>query len=130
MTASPRFRSLTVLLGLAAALAFAGPPLVSDAAAAQPLAVSPGTSSVAAGGSVAFKASGGKSPYTWTLETNGTGGTISGSGHYTAGPTGGATDVVQVTDATGATATATVTVTGTAAGPAASPDATIRPPNQ
>jgi hypothetical protein len=57
-------------------------------------------------------ASGGSPPYTFSLATNGSGGTINASsGVYTAGTTAGVTDTVRVTDAAGNASNATVTVT-------------------
>ena len=50
--------------------------------------------------------------YTWTLATNASGGSIDGSGHYTAGPTGGVVDVVRLTDSSGEWSSARVTVKG------------------
>ena len=131
MSASLRRITLTVMTGCVAALLSVGPGLTSRAVAAPALALSPSTGKVGPGGTVAFKASGGKSPYAWTLATNASGATLSASGAYKAGPTAGVTDVVQVTDATGATATATVTVGGTMSAPAGeTSDGTIRPPTQ
>ncbi len=64
-------------------------------------------------GSYTYTASGGSGTgYTWSLTSNGSGGTINPStGAYTAGATGGVTDVIQVTDSLGNTLTANVTIT-------------------
>jgi predicted secreted protein len=76
------------------------------------LAVSPSQVTVAVGASQTFTASGGSGTgYAWDLATNNSGGAITAAGIYTAGATGGVTDVVRVTDSASHTATATVTVT-------------------
>jgi hypothetical protein len=75
------------------------------------VSVSPATASVAPRGTQAFTAQGGSGSYTWTLATNGSGGTVDATGLYTAGSTGATTDVVKATDSLGNIATATVTVT-------------------
>ncbi len=62
-------------------------------------------------GSIAFTSSGGSGVgYTWSLATNASGGSIAATGGYTAGSTGSVTDVIQVTDSLGGTATSSVTV--------------------
>jgi hypothetical protein len=58
-----------------------------------------------------FTAFGGEGPYQWAFVTNASSGSLSAAGAYTAGPTGGVTDVVGVTDSHGAQVTATVRVT-------------------
>jgi len=70
-----------------------------------------GTVTVLAGGQQALTASGGTGPYTWSLSTNNSGGSITSAGVYTAGPTTGVTDTVKVTDSTGASTTISVLVT-------------------
>ena len=93
---------------------------VSMATAA--LAVSPSPVTVAVGASQTFTASGGSGTgYTWDLPTNNSGGVITAAGVYTAGTTGGVTDVVRVTDSALHTATATVTVSMVTAALAVSP---------
>jgi hypothetical protein len=68
-----------------------------------------GTTTVPAGGQVTLTASGGSGPYTWTMTTNGSGGTVTSGGAYTAGPNAG-TDTITVTDANGGSTTITITV--------------------
>jgi len=76
------------------------------------LAFAPATASVAPLGTQAFSASGGSGAgFTWSLLTNLSGGSIvPATGVYTAGLTGGVTDVVRVTDSLGNAAAASVTV--------------------
>jgi hypothetical protein len=57
-----------------------------------------------------FQVVGGTAPFSWSLSTNGSGARVDG-GVYTAGSTGGVTDVVAVTDSAGNTASATVQLT-------------------
>ena len=53
-------------------------------------------------GKVTFVAQGGSGTgFAWTLDPNGSGGSISAAGVYTAGPNGGTTDVVKVVDSLG-----------------------------
>ena len=113
------------MVGLAMALLAVGVPAATDAAPG--LSISPAVAAVAAGGKATFKAGGGTAPYVFSLATNASGGSITPNGAYTAGPTGGVTDVVRVTDAAGGSATAQIAVA--AADGAPSTDAT-RPPNQ
>lgn len=77
-----------------------------------PLAIAPVSASVAPKGSVPFAASGGSNAgFAFAFATNASGGTINATtGAYVAGPTGGVTDVVKVTDSAGASANAKVTV--------------------
>jgi len=75
------------------------------------LVIDPPTATVAPGEQLQFTASGGIGPYSFEITNNESGGTITSDGQYTAGPTGGVTDVVTVTDANGTTKTATVVVT-------------------
>jgi hypothetical protein len=84
------------------------------------LTISPGVATVAPGASRTFTASGGSGAgYSWSFQTNASGGSIGAStGLYTAGSTGGVTDVVTVTDSASAVAVASVTVT---AAPAPAP---------
>jgi len=81
------------------------------------LAIAPTSISVAAGSGVAFVASGGTPPYAWSLAASPSGGFIEVSrGIYTAGATGGTTDVVQLRDSVGAQVQASVTVTAPGGG--------------
>jgi len=75
------------------------------------VAISPSSQTVESGLTQTFTASGGKTPYTYSISTNNTGGSINSStGVYTCGPTTGAgNDTVRVTDANGKTSSATVT---------------------
>jgi uncharacterized phage protein gp47/JayE len=75
-----------------------------------PIILSPATVVVTHGQTQQFTPLGGYGPYTYGFTMNNSGGTISGSGLYTAGGTFPVTDVVQVTDFFGNTATATITV--------------------
>jgi hypothetical protein len=74
------------------------------------LTISPTGASVATGQTQAFTASGGTGSYTWSVSTNNSGGSITSAGVYTAGSTGGVTDVVTVTDSSNASVTTTVAV--------------------
>jgi len=76
------------------------------------LSISPLTLSMMAGGSFTFSAIGGATPYTYSMQSSGSGSpsVTAAGGVYHAGASPG-TDVVKVTDNLGATSTATVTVT-------------------
>lgn len=74
------------------------------------LAINPTMPTTPPLGTVTFTAVGGTAPYVFKLATNASGGTTDTAGHYTAGNTGSVTDVVTVTDSTGATASANVSV--------------------
>jgi hypothetical protein len=101
---------------------------VSAGVQAASLAVSPKTATVAPRGTQQFSATGGSgSGYTWSLTAAPSGGNISASGLYTAGPTPNVVDDVQVTDSAFAVATATVTVGGGVA--IAPPGITLAPGN-
>jgi hypothetical protein len=74
--------------------------------------VSPAQVSLAPGASQTFTATGGSGfSYVWSFKQNKSGGTLTASGAYQAGPVGGVTDVVQVVDSFANSATATVNVT-------------------
>ena len=75
------------------------------------VSISPAFLSIAPKGTQNFSASGGNgAPYTWSLTVNASGGSVNGSGQYTAGSTSG-TDVLKVTDSLNNSATVTITVT-------------------
>ncbi|MGO9766190.1 MAG: hypothetical protein ACLPM8_11125 [Myxococcaceae bacterium] len=75
------------------------------------LVISPASRTLAAGATQVFSPSGGLPPYTWAFIQNPSGGSLSDEGVYQAGPTGGVTDILGVTDYIGVTATATMQVT-------------------
>jgi hypothetical protein len=108
-------------VGLRLALAAAAAALALSALAAGPLVLSPTSALVAAGGTVTFSASGGSGGYKFALTVNESGGSISGSGKYTAGAKGGVSDEVTVTDSAGASVSVLVTVGG-GLGKTSSPD--------
>jgi hypothetical protein len=109
----PRHLAAFALLAALAAPAWAGKPA--------PLAVAPSTATVASGGHVAFKASGGEGGYEYAVTANASGATIDpATGDYTAGAAAG-TDTVTVTDDAGKTATAQVKVQASASSTPAAP---------
>jgi hypothetical protein len=76
------------------------------------IVVSPTQVSLAPGASQTFTARGGSGfDYVWSFKQNKSGGTLTASGVYEAGPVGGVTDVLQVVDSFANSATATVNVT-------------------
>ena len=82
-------------------LSGAGPPLV----------LSPQNPTIGSGFSVPFNASGGVPPYTFSIPTNNSGGSINtATGFYVAGGTFGVQDTVQVTDSNNVSVTTNVTV--------------------
>ena len=97
-------------LGRRLILATAVAALALSAAAAGPLVLSPTSATVAAGGTVSFSASGGSGGYKFSVTVNESGGSINGSGKYTAGAAGGVSDEVTVTDSAGASVSVLVTV--------------------
>ena len=120
-TAAPNTYTLTVT-GTAASATHTTTVTLTVSVGTAALAVSPSQVTVAAGASQTFTASGGSGTgYTWDLATNNSGGAITAAGVYTAGATGGVTDVVRVTDSANHTATATVTVSVATAALAVSP---------
>ena len=78
-----------------------------------PFSINPSKETVASGASQAFSGIGGNPPYTFSIFTNNSFGTIDAkTGMYTAGVDfqGSVTDTVRVTDSVGNTADATITV--------------------
>lgn len=76
-----------------------------------PLSIIPSPAAVAPNGRVNFSGAGGTAPYTYSIVTNRSGGSINAAtGAYLAGPHGEATDVVRVTDTLAAVADANVAV--------------------
>jgi hypothetical protein len=90
-----------------------------------PILLSPAGSSVPPRGSVSFTVLGGGGPYSWAIERNPSGGSITISGEYTAGDHGGVTDVVRVADGAGNGVTAQIAVT---AGVGVAPRSATVPP--
>jgi hypothetical protein len=75
------------------------------------LTISPNSVVVNRGDSQTFAASGGTGPYTFSILTNNSGGSINATtGAYTAGCIGGVIDIIRVTDHAGNTSDATVTI--------------------
>ncbi len=74
------------------------------------VAISPAAPTSPPRGHLTFTAMGGTSSFTYALTTGGSGGSVTSGGVYTAGTTGGTSDVVTVTDTLGNTASATITV--------------------
>jgi hypothetical protein len=73
--------------------------------------VSPAQVSLAPGASQTFTAKGGSGlGYVWSFVHNESGGTLTASGDYRAGPVGGVTDVVEVVDSFANSSMATVNV--------------------
>ena len=105
-TVEPRF-------GHTATLLLSGQVLVaSGSAELYGIIVSPAQVSLAPGASQTFTARGGSGfDYVWSFTQNNSGGTLTASGVYQAGPVGGVTDIVQVVDSFANSATATVNVT-------------------
>jgi hypothetical protein len=88
-----------------------------DVQASSTLHISPISTTLNTGQSQTFGATGGTAPYTFSIATNRSGGSINAStGAYIAGSTGGVTDIVRVIDNTGTTTDATVTVNSAATG--------------
>ncbi|HEX4460596.1 MAG TPA: MYXO-CTERM sorting domain-containing protein, partial [Polyangia bacterium] len=74
------------------------------------LAITPVATTSPPRGTLTFTATGGAGGYSFSLAANGSNGSITTSGAYTAGTTGNATDRVQVVDSNGAIAIARVSV--------------------
>jgi hypothetical protein len=76
------------------------------------IVVSPAQVNLAPGASQIFTARGGSGfDYVWSFQQDNSGGTLTASGDYQAGPVGGVTDVIQVVDSFANSASATVVVT-------------------
>src|SRR5262249_54642331 len=89
------------------------------------VSLSPSLATVPPRGTKTFTASGGSGGYTWSLAVNASGGAISPSGGYQAGPPGNVSAEVRVADSLGGLATAVASVT---AGVSISPaSATVAP---
>lgn len=79
--------------------------------AGSPLQVSPTTTSSPPRGLVSLAASGGTPPYSWSMQSSGSGGTVNATaGEYRAGTIGGTSDVVKVADSAGASAFVSIAV--------------------
>ncbi|MGA2451469.1 MAG: hypothetical protein ABTD50_22665 [Polyangiaceae bacterium] len=92
------------------------------------LAISPASATLAPRATQAFAASGGSaSGYVWSMAAAPSGGTVTSSGLYTAGPAPNVVDQVQVTDSLLNVATANVTVTASLS--IAPPGITLAPGN-
>jgi MYXO-CTERM domain-containing protein len=94
------------------------------------VSASPPSANVAPRGSAAFGADGGSGTgYSWTFQTNLSGGAVTPSGAYTAGDAGAVLDVLRVTDSVGNVGLANVTVlpgvTITPASPSTPPSGTV-----
>lgn len=76
-----------------------------------PMLLSPATAQVPASDSKQFTGTGGYGTLTYSFVTNNSGGTINGSGLYTAGAIASVTDTIKVVDLFGNQATAVITVT-------------------
>lgn len=63
------------------------------------LEINPKVATLSPGSSITFVATGGVEPYTFSFETNNSGGTITAAGVYTAGTVTGVTDTIIVMDA-------------------------------
>ena len=110
-TAVARAGHTATLLRSGAVLVAGGGLDLSGSAELYGIVVSPAQVSLAPGASQTFDAIGGSGlGYVWSFEENNSGGSLTPSGIYQAGPVGGVTDVLQVLDSFANSATATVNV--------------------
>ena len=75
-----------------------------------PMIMAPPSATVVALATQQFSAVGGYGAYTWSMQSNPSGGSVNSSGLYTAGSTFSVTDVVEATDKLGNTVTASISV--------------------
>ena len=75
-----------------------------------PLSVTPAATTSPPRGTRTLSAQGGTGQYAWTMQSRGSGGTVSASGAYVAGTIGNTSDVVKVTDTAGATAFVSIAI--------------------
>jgi MYXO-CTERM domain-containing protein len=74
------------------------------------VSINPASPTTAPQGSISFTATGGNGSFTFSFGANNSGGSLSPTGAYTAGPTGSVSDVINVTDSLGNSSTTTVSV--------------------
>lgn len=107
-----RFAVVATLV-LAGCLSGGGGSETSPALIVDPLSVTAAAAATTPTRTIALNATGGTPPYSWSLPTNASGATVSGSNataSYQAGVTTGGDDEVQATDSAGRTAKATIRV--------------------
>src|SRR5207244_1977624 len=84
------------------------------------VSLSPASATKAPKDSQTFVPSGGSGTFTWSVTTNLSGASVTSGGVYTAGATGGVTDVLTATDSFGNTKTASITVSAGVSSPPSS----------